>query len=141
MILVNHQEVYPLSEAVLQRMREELQRYTRRFGLREATVVLVDDPYITRLNQEFLGHPGPTNVLAFDLGDEAEVYVSVETTAREFGPHRLVIGLLYYAVHGLLHLSGYDHKVKSRAAEMERLQQEVLADLERRFADEASQES
>jgi len=138
MNLVNHQNAYPLPPRILQRMEQKLREYVQRYGLRSATVVLVDDAYITTLNQQFLGRPRPTNVLAFDLGDEAEVYVSTETTAREFGPENLVVGLLYYAVHGLLHLSGYDHKVRSRAAEMERLQQEVLADLEATFSSKDS---
>ena len=133
MKVVNHQEVYPLSEGFLRQMEELLATYAQRYRLREATVILVDDAYITRLNREFLGRDRPTNVLAFDLGDEAEVYVSVETTWREFGETAWKTGLVYYAVHGLLHLSGYDHKVKSRAAAMEQVQQEVLEDLERRL--------
>ncbi len=133
MKVVNHQEVYPLSEGFLRQMEELLATYARRYRLREATVILVDDAYITHLNREFLGRDRPTNVLAFDLGDEAEVYVSVETTRREFGEADWKTGLVYYAVHGLLHLSGYDHKVKSWAAAMEQVQQEVLEDLERRL--------
>ncbi len=110
-------------------IRQKLEVLRRRYGLRKATVILVDDAYIARLNQEFLGRNRPTNVLAFDLGEDAEVYVSVDTTRREFGEEAWPEGLVFYALHGLLHLSGYDHKVKSRAAEMERIQQEVLNEL------------
>ncbi len=127
--VVNHQSRWPLSPQALRWIARKLEAYRQRYGLREATVILVDDAYIAALNREFLGRDRATNVLAFDLDDEAEVYVSVDTTAREFGEEALQPGLVYYALHGLLHLSGYDHKVQSRAAEMERIQQEVLQDL------------
>lgn len=80
-------------------------------------VIFVDDPYISRLNREFLGREGPTDVMAFLLGDEGEriegeIYVSLDRAwdqAEEYGVeleeeiHRLVI-------HGVLHLLGYEDR-------------------------------
>lgn len=79
----------------------------------EAT--LVGDREMARLNTEFLGLPGPTNVLSFEASGEGdylgEVVVSAETCTREarlYGqdPATHFDRLLG---HGLLHLAGYPH--------------------------------
>jgi len=74
----------------------------------------VDDGEIARLNGEFLGLPGPTNVLSFPAdtpGYLGELALSVDTLMREaalYGqePVRHLARLL---AHGLLHLAGYGH--------------------------------
>lgn len=88
-------------------------------GLAGASVEvrMVDDAEIARLNLEFLGLPGPTNVLSFPADDPerpdylGEIALSVDTLTREavlYGqdPASHLIRLL---AHGLLHLAGYDH--------------------------------
>lgn len=80
------------------------------------SVTVVDDAEIRRLNREFLGHDEPTDVIAFDLGDDVdatiagEVVVSAECAervARELG-HAPLAELLFYVCHGLLHLCGWE---------------------------------
>ncbi|WP_243360892.1 rRNA maturation RNase YbeY [Fundidesulfovibrio terrae] len=88
-------------------------------GLAGASVEvrMVDDAEIARLNLEFLGLPGPTNVLSFPAEDDerpdylGEIALSVDTLTREavlYGqdPAGHLVRLL---AHGLLHLAGYDH--------------------------------
>ena len=88
-------------------------------GLGGASVEIrfVDDAEIARLNGEFLGMPGPTNVLSFPADDPdrpgylGEIALSVDTLSREaalYGqqPHEHLARLL---AHGFLHLAGYDH--------------------------------
>lgn len=83
----------------------------------EICVLLVDDRGIAGLHERWLGIPGPTDVITFDLSDAArpgvlhgDIAVSAETArrvARELGwqpRHELA----YYIVHGILHLAGYD---------------------------------
>lgn len=82
----------------------------------EVSVALVSDAEIAALNEEYLRHQGPTDVISFALHEEGEsplgdVYVGVEQAARQaadFGatPADEVIRL---AVHGTLHVLGYDH--------------------------------
>jgi probable rRNA maturation factor len=91
-------------------------------------ISLVDDRRIAAIHRRWLGVPGPTDVITFDLsagggpraaGLAGDLVVSVET-ARRMGPavgwtaHR---ELAYYVVHGLLHLAGYDdHAAADRRA-------------------------
>ena len=88
----------------------------------EIGISLVDDRRIAAIHRRWLGVPGPTDVITFDLsagggpraaGLAADLVVSVETArrmARAVGwtAHR---ELAYYVVHGILHLAGYDDHV------------------------------
>ena len=101
----------------------------------EITVVVVDNRQIARLHDRWLGIPGPTDVLTFDLaGDGAtslagDIVVSVETAkqaARELGwqaRHELA----YYVVHGLLHLNGFDDGTPGERRKMRRKERAVMA--------------
>ncbi|WP_243367214.1 rRNA maturation RNase YbeY [Fundidesulfovibrio soli] len=83
----------------------------------ELEVRFVDDVEIARLNREFLGLTGPTNVLSFPSEDPerpaylGEIALSVDALRREaalYGqdPREHLVRLL---AHGILHLAGYDH--------------------------------
>jgi probable rRNA maturation factor len=109
-----------------------------RAGLRVG-VVLVDDPTLALLHEQWLGDPSPTDVLSFDLfdgdpdepGPQGEIYVSVDCArrvARELGadPSR---ELALYLVHGALHLCGHDDHEPSGRARMRAAEAEVLAEL------------
>lgn len=105
----------------------------------ELSVVLTDNQDIAGLNERYLGRKGPTNVLAFPMGEGdfkdlnagllGDVVVSVEYAgqeARENGldPKEHVVRLL---IHGILHLLGYDHiGDESEARKMEDLTEELL---------------
>lgn len=104
-------------------------------------MTLVDDPEITRLNEQYLNRPGPTNVLAFPMreGDFTEVnpdllgdvVISVDTTASQADEcgYTFEEMLDYFLIHGILHLVGYDHvqnpdqaaAMEAKAEEMQRL--------------------
>jgi probable rRNA maturation factor len=111
----------------------------------EVAVVLTDDDAICALNRDWRKIDKPTNVLSFPaprrtatqgadgtpvlLGD---VVIAYETTAREaaeegkpFAHH-----LAHLAVHGFLHLMGYDHESEAAASDMERLETRILAGLD-----------
>jgi probable rRNA maturation factor len=87
-------------------------------SFRQLGVILMSDRKITGYNQKFLGHNRPTDVLSFSLEkQEGEILISAETAraqAKELR-HSLEEELLTLAVHGFLHLAGYDdRKTKDR---------------------------
>ncbi|HOI54802.1 MAG TPA: rRNA maturation RNase YbeY [Phycisphaerae bacterium] len=101
------------------------------------SVTLVDDAEISRINRQYLNHDGPTDVISFDLSDagddrlSGEIVVSAEravrvATQRGTDP---VGELLLYAVHGLLHLAGYDDRTTAQAARMHARENELLTAL------------
>jgi probable rRNA maturation factor len=113
-------------------------------GDAELAVMLTDDPGIRTLNSNWRGIDKPTNVLSFPalqptgaggpddaprmLGDIAIAY---ETTRKEADDEQKPFDhhLSHLAVHGFLHLIGYDHEKDDDAEAMETLEQQILAQL------------
>ena len=114
------------------------------FGEAELAVMLTDDSGIRTLNLNWRGIDKPTNVLSFPalqptgpagpedaprmLGDIAIAYQTTRSEAddeqKPFDHH-----LSHLAVHGFLHLIGYDHEKDDDAEAMENLETEILAQL------------
>jgi probable rRNA maturation factor len=101
-------ELADLTEAIL----ESLDLGGQAFDLR-----VVGDGEMAALNRDYLGLPGPTNVLSFPAEDSdrpdylGEMAVSADTVAREaflYGQDPLA-HLTRLLAHGFLHLSGLDH--------------------------------
>ena len=87
-------------------------------------VAIVSDAMISRVHQEFMNIPGPTDVITFDHG---EIVVSAETAAayaKQHG-HGVDDELALYIVHGLLHLNGYDDQTAVEKKRMFRVQEKV----------------
>jgi probable rRNA maturation factor len=105
----------------------------------EVSIVLADDARIRELNRTWLGKDKATNVLSFPspggpsseprfLGD---IVLAFETIEREAGTEGkpLAHHVAHLAVHGVLHLLGYDHERDSEAEKMERRERIILAQL------------
>jgi probable rRNA maturation factor len=107
----------------------------------EVAIVLTDDKAIRVLNRDWRQKNAPTNVLSFPakqsgsargtprlLGD---IVIAYETTEREARAERKPFAhhLTHLAVHGFLHLVGYDHVADDEAQTMEGLETSILARL------------
>jgi probable rRNA maturation factor len=107
----------------------------------EVAIVLTDDSGIKTLNRDWRGIDKPTNVLSFPaahapvgsaqprmLGDIAIAYEitrrEAESENKPFAHH-----LSHLAVHGFLHLIGFDHETDADAEKMEGLERTILASL------------
>ena len=97
-------------------------------------VLVLDDEAIAVLHERWLGIPGPTDVLTFDLAGRGEglrgdIAVSAETArraARELGwapRHELA----YYVIHGVLHLAGCDDRDPASRRRMRATEREWMA--------------
>lgn len=93
--------------------------------LDEIGIVLVSDRNIAAIHGRFLADPSPTDVITFEHG---EILVSAETAAREAAARGLSLTeeLARYAVHGLLHLAGWDDLRPAAARAMHRRQEKIL---------------
>jgi probable rRNA maturation factor len=110
----------------------------------EVAVMLTDDATIRTFNKDFRGIDKPTNVLSFpapemDVADDQEpapralgdIAIAYETLRREADEEAkpFLHHLSHLAVHGFLHLIGYDHETDEEAEEMEALEVAILAQL------------
>jgi probable rRNA maturation factor len=98
------------------------------------TILLSDDATLRALNRRFRGKPRTTNVLSFPspdpayLGDIAIAYGIVAREAHAQGK-RIKAHAAHLAVHGVLHLAGYDHQKEAEALEMEALEGQIFGRL------------
>lgn len=124
----------PLRRAILYTLRRQRCPAGTQVG-----IALVSDAALRRLNRKFLGVDRPTDVLSFSLdrsdkrarrrgqGYLGDVVISVDRArvqAREVR-HALRTEIVLLAVHGILHLLGYDDHRPADAARM-RLRQRAL---------------
>ena len=87
-------------------------------------LTLTDDAAISRINREFLGCAGPTNILSFpsaltDAPGGASLVLSLDTLEREcllYGQDMADHALRLLA-HGMAHLGGHDHGPAMDAAQ------------------------
>jgi probable rRNA maturation factor len=111
----------------------------------EVTVVITSDEAVAALNTQYLDTEGPTDVLSFPAQDPAPGFVSAPEMNSYLGdiiialpfterqaatlnrPVRDELRLL--AVHGTLHLLGYDHAEPDEEADMWSRQDGILARL------------
>jgi probable rRNA maturation factor len=106
----------------------------------ELSVSIVGDRTMRSINRQYLGKDKPTNVISFslregefgDLNPEAlgDVLISADTAAREAEEGGITFDERFYflLLHGILHLSGYDHERSGEAetARMESREQEIF---------------
>ncbi|MGC8668846.1 MAG: rRNA maturation RNase YbeY [Chthonomonadales bacterium] len=112
----------------------------------EVNIVLTSDAEIRSLNRDYRGRDEATDVLSFAQRDTAgdqpplpagserremlgDVVISVDTAARQARDHGLALEdeVALLAVHGILHLLGYDDADEAGAEEMRTRQETILA--------------
>ena len=110
----------------------------------ELSVILTSDRAIRTLNRRWRGHDKPTNVLSFPTPEAAvgrsprgaprhlgDIVLAYETVAREARAAKKPLDhhIAHLALHGFLHLLGYDHESHGQAEAMERRERRILARL------------
>src|SRR5918995_6617863 len=108
--------------------------------LGEVVVMLADDETVRSLNRDWRKIDKPTNVLSFPAAQTpgieplmlGDIVIAYETLTRECEAEDRVFlhHLAHLAVHGFLHLMGYDHQNDSDAEAMEQLETTILARLD-----------
>jgi probable rRNA maturation factor len=112
--------------------------------LAELSILLVDIDYMTELNHRWMGNDGPTDVLAFPMEESSvdhgpsesvgepallgDIVLCPEVAAKQAASagHGADDELHLLAVHGVLHLLGYDHAEPDEEREMFTLQARLL---------------
>jgi probable rRNA maturation factor len=135
----------PDAEAVIHRAIEAAAEFAdAEVGDAELAVMLTDDAGIRTLNGNWRGIDKPTNVLSFPAlqptvtggADDAprmlgDIAIAYQTTRKEADDEHKPFDhhLSHLAIHGFLHLIGYDHENDDDAEAMESLEREILAQL------------
>ena len=147
-ILVNNvQQIIAVEDESLRLLEDVLQSglEAHQKPQSEVSVVLVDNQYIQELNSQYRGLDQPTDVLSFAMAEEpaegadvvpedapellGDIFISMERAveqAKEYN-HSLIREVNYLAIHGLLHLLGYDHQTPEDTTEMRAEEEKILA--------------
>ncbi|MFI5380637.1 MAG: rRNA maturation RNase YbeY [Tepidisphaerales bacterium] len=106
--------------------------------LGELSVAIVGNRRMAELHERFMGIAGPTDVLTFELEHDrrggvtsGEVVVCLPVArkrAKELG-HEPRLELLLYAIHGMLHLCGFDDKTAADFRKMHAMEDRILTAL------------
>ena len=104
----------------------------------EFNIIFIDNPRIHEMNLTYRGVDRPTDVISFALEDNktidlgvrllGDIYISIDKAkeqATSYG-HSLRREISFLAVHGLLHLLGYDHMTNEEEKVMFQKQEELL---------------
>ncbi len=136
------------ADRLLLAVQATLNREKRPAG--QITLVITGDETVRQLNRAYAGIDVPTDVLSFAAWEEAagrpagfvsapevapylgDIIISHPTAARqaEAAGQPIAAELSLLAVHGALHLLGYDHATPEEKAEMWAIQDAILASLD-----------
>lgn len=149
-IEILHEEVTELSEEVQALITRSIQQVAELEEVTgEVVITMVTNERIHELNRDYRGVDRPTDVLSFAMNEsgeeEPEIFVDeeeagdypnmlgdiiisipkAEEQAKDYG-HSFEREICFLAVHGFLHLLGYDHGTEAEEKEMFQRQEEVL---------------
>lgn len=141
---MNRIEIFNETELELKETMKEIKKIIQ-FTLKkenvknaECNIIFVTNEKIHEINYQYRGIDRPTDVISFALEDNqdfemkirvlGDIYISVEKAkeqAEAYG-HSFRREISFLAVHGILHLLGYDHMEKEDEKIMFAKQEEVL---------------
>lgn len=113
-------------------------RSKKALPLGEMSIALVNDDQMSELHREFMSIPGPTDVLTFPIDQDArgrvtsgEVVICVPYARRMAKERKMPADreVLLYAIHGMLHLLGYDDRTARSYRTMHGTEDELLTEL------------
>lgn len=96
--------------------------------------IFCSDPYLLKINQDYLGHDSLTDIVTFDnaeAGDviEGDIYISVDRVKDNADIFKVSFEreLHRVMVHGVLHLMGYQDKTARQKATMRKKESDYLS--------------
>jgi probable rRNA maturation factor len=128
----------PDADATVRRAVDAAARMAGKFGT--VAIMLTDNASIRGMNAQWRGIDKPTNVLSFPAGDASaipgevhlgDIAIAYETVAAESAAENKAFAdhLAHLAIHGYLHLVGFDHETDAEADRMEHLETRILSSL------------
>ncbi|MGN1323833.1 MAG: rRNA maturation RNase YbeY [Bacilli bacterium] len=104
-------------------------------------IIFIDNKKIQEINKQYRHIDAPTDVISFALEDTedcciseyrvlGDIYISLDKAKEQaiYYNHSLKREICFLAVHGLLHLLGYDHQTKEDEQIMFKKQEDYLND-------------
>jgi probable rRNA maturation factor len=139
--LRNRQRVCPVDLPLLRRILRHVLSHHFKSSKYELCFHLVESGEMAKLNEKFLDHVGPTDVITFDHGPakpalHGEIFICPEIAVSQAKQFRTSWQeeIVRYAIHGLLHLQGHDDLAAAARRKMKREEERLLSDVAKHFA-------
>ena len=132
-LIKNSQILLKMERSLLRRITEEL-LISLKLQDRDLSILFVDNKKIRALNKKFFGKDSPTNVISFSYMDGlsceifGDIIISLEKAKEEAENSSVPFYERVFAliIHGLLHISGFDHEIGKREAKKMRYREKKL---------------
>lgn len=140
----NTQNKIPVNRNLVTKLTETMNKAAEIHGLsnQEMSIIFVDNIQIQKINRDYRDKDQVTDVISFALNDDdtafaweknnlGDIYISLERAKEQsidYG-HSFDREVCYLAVHGLLHLLGYDHINKDDKEKMREKEEEIMAEV------------
>ncbi|MBF4458067.1 rRNA maturation RNase YbeY [Pseudoclavibacter sp. RFBJ3] len=141
-IEVNNEASYEVDEGALQRVAAYALDQLHVHAESELAIVLVEVGPMEELHVQWMGEPGPTDVLSFPMDElrpgnvdrqtppgllgDIVLCPQVATDQAKAAGHSMMDELLLLTTHGVLHLLGFDHAEPEEEKQMFGLQRDLL---------------
>ena len=140
-LIKNQQKIIKINQGKTEGIIKKVLQHLKVDEKTEISVLFTDDEFIRSLNNKYRGIDKPTDVLSFNLQEGAvespeiesnnllgDIIISVETAQRQADTlnHSMERELTVLLIHGLLHLTGYDHEEDKDYKIMREKESEIL---------------
>ncbi len=114
-----------VTEAVKRVLKEE------NINTASINIIFLDDNEIREMNNKFLRHDYPTDVISFNFDEDeltGEIYIGAETAKRQANEYNVSLTneIKRLSVHGALHLIGYDDASDEERLKMRELENKYI---------------
>jgi probable rRNA maturation factor len=147
LVLRNHQQLRAVNLRLLRSIIVTMIEEQVGAEMQELGIHILSAEEMTRLNETFLRHAGPTDVLAFNYRPatertmhhrwqlHGEIFVCMNEAVAQARRFRTSwqSEIVRYVIHGILHLIGYDDSNAAARRKMKRAEQALVRDLGNRF--------
>ena len=138
----NRQRAYRIDVKILSRIIRHLLQEEFKGREFEIGISLVSEESMTRANETYLRHQGPTDVITFHYHEpgptaplRGDLLICVTEAAKQAERFRVTWPqeVVRYIVHGLLHLCGYDDQRPAARKSMKKVENRLLKRLAKQF--------
>jgi rRNA maturation RNase YbeY len=138
----NRQKIRPVNLPLLRKLAKIVLRELAPEKQFDLAVHLVQDREMEKINLEFLGHSGSTDVITFPYTApddpeqvQGEIVISMDTALLQARQYKTTWQneIVRYLIHGILHLHGHDDVNPAKRRAMKKEEKNLLGRLSRQF--------
>jgi len=131
--IINNSSYRKLPKKKVAQAIKNVFRYGKKGKTTAVSIIYVNDDAIMKINKKYLKHNRATDVITFSLGENdsnilGEIYISAETAIRQASEYNVSISneIMRLAIHGALHLAGYNDDTEKKRLQMHELENKYL---------------